>query len=66
MVPHTLEERVATLEKTVAQLLVHAEAGVAKKDWRRTLGMFAHDTIMKEIDEEGRRLRDASRQQVQP
>jgi hypothetical protein len=62
----TLEERVAALEATVAQLLSQADAGGAKKDWRSTLGMFADDPLMKEIDEEGRRIREAGRPQAQP
>ena len=63
--PTTLEERVAALEETVAQLLLQSDSVVAKKDWRSTLGMFADDPIMKEIDEEGRRIREADRQQAQ-
>ena len=62
----TLEERVAALEVTVALLLSQSDSVVAKKDWRSTLGMFADDPIMKEIDEEGRRIREADRQQAQP
>ena len=64
--PTTLEERVAALEATVAQLLSQSNSGVARKDWRSTLGMFADDPIMKEIDAEGRRIREAGRQQAQP
>jgi hypothetical protein len=64
--PTTLEERVAALEETVARLLSQSDAVVAKKDWRSTLGMFADDPIMQEIDEEGRRIREADRQQAQP
>jgi hypothetical protein len=60
--PTTLEERVAALEETVARLLSQSDSVVAKKDWRRTVGMFADDSIMKEIDEEGRRIRAADRQ----
>lgn len=60
--PPTLEGRVAALEATVAQLLAQTDAVVAKKDWRSTLGMFADDPIMKAIDEEGRRIREADRQ----
>jgi hypothetical protein len=63
--PTTLEERVAALEARVAQLLSQADAGGAKKDWRSTLGMFADGALMKEIDEEGRRIREAERQQAQ-
>ena len=62
----TLEERVAALEDTVALLLSQTDSVVAKKDWRSTLRMFADDPIMKEIDEEGRRIREADRQQAQP
>jgi hypothetical protein len=64
--PATLEERVAALEETVALLLSQTDSVVAKKDWRSTLGMFADDPILKEIDEEGRRIREADRQQAQP
>ena len=63
--PTTLEERVAALEETVARLLSQSDSVVAKKDWRSTVGMFADDSIMKEIDEEGRRIREADRQQAQ-
>jgi hypothetical protein len=63
--PTTLEERVAALEETVARLLSQSDSVVAKKDWRSTVGMFADDPIMKEIDEEGRRIREADRQQAQ-
>jgi hypothetical protein len=62
--PTTLEERVAALEETVTRLLSQSDSLVAKNDWRSTLGMFADDPIMKEIDEEGRRIREADRQQV--
>ena len=64
--PPTLEERVAALEETVAQFLSQADAVGSKKDWRRTLGMFADDSLMKEIDEAGRRIREAGRRQAQP
>jgi hypothetical protein len=56
--PTSLKERVAALEETLAQLLSQSDSAVAKKDWRSTLGMFADDPIMKEIDEEGRRMRE--------
>ena len=64
--PTTLEERVAALEETVARLLSQSDSVVAKKDWRSTLGMFADDPIMQEIDEEGHRIRETGRQQAQP
>ena len=61
----TLEERVATLEKLVAELMHKADTSVRKKDWRRTVGMFDGDSIMQEIIDEGRRVREADRQQVE-
>jgi hypothetical protein len=64
--PVTLEERVAALEETVAQLVAQSDSVVIRKDWRSTLGWFAGDPIMKEIDEEGRRIREADRQQGRP
>lgn len=33
--------------------------GAGRKDWRTALGMFSGDALMKEIDEEGRRIREA-------
>ena len=55
----TLEERVAALENKVYQLL---RGSRRQKDWRRTLGMFAGDELMKEIDAEARKIREADRQ----
>jgi hypothetical protein len=62
----TLEERVAALEETVARLLSQADSAIANKDWRSTLGMFADDPIMKEIDEEGRRIREDEASDARP
>lgn len=60
----TLEERVQKLEDNVAQLM--AEAGRPKrgKDWRRTVGMFAGDEVMRQIDAEGRKIREADRRRA--
>ena len=60
----TLEERVTTLEKLVAEIMHNADTSVRKKDWRRTIGMFDGDPIMKEIIDEGRRVREADRRQM--
>lgn len=59
----TLEERVAVLEKQVAQLFAK-QPGQPKKDWRSTIGMFTGDPIMAEIQEEGRKIREADREQA--
>jgi hypothetical protein len=64
MTSPSLEERVTALEETVAQLLSPSASGHTKPDWRSTLGMFANDPVMQEIDEEGRRIREADRQKA--
>jgi hypothetical protein len=61
----TLEKRVAALEETVAQLFSQSATAMRKKDWRSTLGMFADNPVMCEIDAEGRRIREADCQQAQ-
>jgi hypothetical protein len=63
MTTQTLEERVAALERTVTQLVARTSADNGRKDWRSTIGMFTNDPIMKQIDEEGRRIREADRAQ---
>jgi len=62
----TLGERVAALQRHVEALLAnHAGTGRAK-DWRRTRGVFTGDDVMKQIFEEGRKIRDAERKRAQP
>jgi hypothetical protein len=58
-----LEERVAALEKRVDQLAAKGSAEPVK-DWRRVVGMFAGDELMKQIDAEGRKIREAERRQA--
>jgi hypothetical protein len=60
----TLEERVTTLEKLVEELMHKVVPSVHTKDWRRTVGMFEGDPIMKEIIEEGRRIREEDRRRA--
>ncbi|MCC7084708.1 MAG: hypothetical protein IT427_06845 [Pirellulales bacterium] len=66
MAQQTLEQRVAALEKEVARLAdkLWPGAGPGRDDWKSTIGMFANDPIMKEIDEEARRIREADRQRA--
>ena len=67
MSQQTLEERVAALEHQVANLtkrLLPGEKTLPEKDWRSTVGMFANDPIMKEIIEEGRKIRERDREQA--
>jgi hypothetical protein len=60
----TLEERVIKLEKLVEELMHKTDLSVREKDWRRTVGMFKGDAIMKEIIEEGRRIREEDRRRT--
>ena len=59
----TLKERVAALEKEVARLSrrVRPDGEPGRDDWKSTLGMFSNDPIMKEIDEEALKIREADR-----
>jgi hypothetical protein len=61
----TLEERVAALEKQVGALLVNQAGPERAKDWRRTRGAFTGDDLMKQVFEEGRKIREAERKRVQ-
>jgi hypothetical protein len=56
-----LEKRVAELEKQVHGLLADQAQPAHARDWRRTIGAFTGDEIMKEIFAEGRKIRDAER-----
>ena len=64
MTAQTLEQRVAALERTVTQLVARSAGDNGRKDWRSTIGMFTNDPIMKQIDEEGRKIREADRAQA--
>jgi hypothetical protein len=60
----SLEGRVARLEREVSELKKAIVNGPLKKDWRRTVGMFAGDEVMKQIDEEARKYREADRRRA--
>ena len=61
-----LEERVTRLEKLYDDWLPgkpdRREPG--RDDWLKSVGMFGGDPVMKEIIDEGRRLREQDRQQT--
>jgi hypothetical protein len=59
-----LEERVAALEKQVSALLADQSGKSNQKDWRRARGAFTGDQVMKEIFEEGRKIREAERKRA--
>ena len=62
----TLEERVAALEQQVAALLANHSGTGRTKDWRRTRGAFSGDEFMREVFEEGRKIREAERKRARP
>lgn len=64
MADQTIEERVATLERELAELKTTVANGSWTKDWRRTIGMFTGDEVMKRIDEEARKYREADRKRA--
>ena len=65
MAQPTLEERLEALERTVAELTGRSKPGLENNDWQSTVGMFANDPVMKEIQEEGRKIRDAERRDAE-
>ena len=64
MAKPTLEKRVAALEHQLAELKANLANGNQPKDWRSTIGMFAGDDVMKQIDEAGRKIREADREKA--
>jgi hypothetical protein len=61
----TLEERVAALERQVAALFANHAGSGRVKDWRRTRGALTGDELMKQVFEEGRKIREAERRRAQ-
>jgi hypothetical protein len=64
MTLQSLGKRLAALEQEVGALKKALVNGKRDKDWRRTVGMFAGDDVMKQIDQETLRLREADRQRA--
>ena len=65
---NSVENRLNNLQEQVEQILGAIHSDDAKlpkvKDWRRSLGMFDQNPLMKEIDKEGERIRQMDREQV--
>ncbi len=61
-----LEERVAELERELAALKARVATLTPRSDWRSVVGMFAGDEVMKEILEEGRKIREEDRRRTKP
>ncbi len=60
MAQPTLEERVQVLEKAITAIVAD-RVGAPKKDWRSTAGMFGGDEVFADVQEEGRKIREADR-----
>jgi hypothetical protein len=61
MSQRALEQRVADLERKVAELEAAMANGTQKKAWRRTIGMFSGDEVMKQIGAEALKYREKDR-----
>ena len=61
-----VEERIAALERTVAELVQSPRPARRVKDWKRTVGMFSGNNLMKEIDAAGHKIREQDRQRARP
>jgi hypothetical protein len=62
----TLEERVTALEKKIDDLLDRRVGANREKDWRRTRGAFTGDDLMKQVFDEGRKIRESERKRTHP
>ena len=62
----SLEKRVAALEQQVAELKAALANGNGprEKDWRRTIGMFTGDKVMREIFDEAMKIREKDREKA--
>lgn len=64
MTQGTVEERLVRLERLVDNVLARLSCErEPQKDWRRTVGMFDDDPIMKGVIEEALRRREEERRQ---
>ena len=64
-----LEQRVANLEKVVAQLVQEEEPQEERepikfKDWRKEIGSYPGTELTKQIDEAGRKIQEADRREA--
>jgi hypothetical protein len=64
MTQGTVEERLVRLERIVDYVLDRlSRERTSRKDWRRTIGMFDDDPVMKDVIEEALRCRQEERKQ---
>jgi hypothetical protein len=62
-----LESRVITLEQQMRDVIQKIQSAspqnTGSRDWRKSLGMFDDHPLMKQIDEDGQRIRQENREQ---
>ena len=63
-----LEQRILTLEQQMREVIQKIQSSPSQsartKDWRRSLGMFDDHPLMRQIDEDGERIRQEDREQA--
>ena len=60
----SLEQRVAALERKLAQWPPSPPSVVRWKDWRQAVGQFIPSELSEEVDAAGRAIREADRRQA--
>jgi hypothetical protein len=60
----SLEKRIAELEERVAQLEPRASEGIVWKDWRKAGAAVRRTDLAEQVDEEGRKIREADRRKA--
>jgi hypothetical protein len=60
----SVNEGISALERTVAQLVQSQQTVCRVKDWKRTIGMFSGNELMKQIHAAGQKIREQDRQRV--
>jgi hypothetical protein len=60
----SLAKRIAELEERVAQLEPKTKNGIVWKDWRLAVGKRKRTALSEEIDEAGRKIREADRRKT--
>jgi hypothetical protein len=60
----SLEKRVAELEERVAQLEPRRSNGIVWKDWRLAVANVKRTDLAEEVDEAGRKFREADRRKT--
>ena len=61
-----LEQRIAALERGMAQWLQTPQQFGRWKDWRQAVGRYTPSEFSEEIDVAGREIREADRRQAEP